>query len=140
MTDHILTLQHSLAHYERMLSQSHPSYLSQLRLTAVKTKFAQDKAIMPLTIITIAVFCFQILIGMLVLFIPGAIHHLLIVLLAGVVSMNVNVPTNVKDPSGRYNGFGIVLTLVFLILGVYLWFVHRWWLQAKAKTRRSAVL
>jgi magnesium transporter len=122
-----------------MLSQSHPTYLSQLRLTAVKTKFGQDKAVMSLTTISIAVLCVQILIGMLIFFIHDAMHHL-IVSLAGVVSTNVTVPTNVKDPSGRYDAFGIVVTLVFLMLGVYLWFVRRWWLQAKAKRRRSAVL
>lgn len=61
--DHILTLQHSLAHYERMLSQSHPAYLSQLRTTAALTKGGTDKAIIYLTFVTIAVLCAQTLIG-----------------------------------------------------------------------------
>jgi magnesium transporter len=61
--DHILTLQHSLAHYERMLSQSHPTYLSQLRVTTMKTKQSQDKAVMLLTIVIMAVLCNLPMIG-----------------------------------------------------------------------------
>jgi len=118
--DHILTLQLALAHYERMLSQSHPTYLSQLRMTAVETKSGQDKAIMLLTIVSMAVLCNQAMIG--------------------VFSMNTTVPTNVKEPYGRYDVFGLVVTLVFVILGVYLWVVRWWWLQAKARSRRGAML
>ena len=66
--DHILTLQHALAHYERMLSQSHPTYLSQLRVTVMTTKSGQDKAIMLLTIVSMAVLCNLAMIGMLSLF------------------------------------------------------------------------
>jgi magnesium transporter len=49
--------------------------------------------------------------------------------------MNVNVPTNVKEPYGRYNAFGVVLALVCVILGVFLWVVRRWWLQAKRRRK-----
>jgi magnesium transporter len=62
--DHILTLQHALAHYERMLSQSHPTYLSQLRVTVMTTKSGQDKAIMLLTVVSMAVLCNLVMIGM----------------------------------------------------------------------------
>lgn len=65
--DHILTLQHSLAHYERMLSQSHPTYLSQLRVSVGEAKSGQDKAIMLLTIVSMAVLCNQAMIGVSVL-------------------------------------------------------------------------
>ncbi len=61
--DHILTLQQSLAHYERMLNQSHPTYLTQLRLSASKSKSGSDKSIMILSIISIGVLCVQGVIG-----------------------------------------------------------------------------
>lgn len=63
-TDHILTLQLALAHYERMLSQSHPTYLSQLRAGVAVTKIGTDKAIIYLTVVGVAVLCVQTLIGM----------------------------------------------------------------------------
>lgn len=69
--DHILTLQHSLAHYERMLSQSHPVYLLQLRTSVALTKQATDKSIIFLTVVSIAVLCIQTLIGE-SLCLPGA--------------------------------------------------------------------
>lgn len=47
--------------------------------------------------------------------------------------MNTTVPSNVKEPNGRYNAFGIVVAVVFLITSIYLWFVRRWWLQAKRR-------
>jgi len=73
--DHILTLQHALAHYERMLSQSHPTYLSQLRVTVMTTKSGQDKAIMLLTIVSMAVLCNLAMIGMLHPLYSAVIHH-----------------------------------------------------------------
>jgi len=118
--DHILTLQLALAHYERMLSQSHPTYLTQLRLTVAKTNFHQDKALMLLTIVTVAVLCVQPIIG--------------------VFSINCALPTNVKEPYGRYDVFGIVLVLVCVVSGGYLWVVRGWWLRSKAKKRRGAML
>lgn len=63
-TDHILTLQNALAHYERMLSQSHPIYLAQLRSMFEKTKCRTDMNLLYLTIISIASMCLQPLIGM----------------------------------------------------------------------------
>ena len=63
-TDHILTLQNALAHYERMLSQSHPIYLAQLRTMFEKAKCRTDINLLYLTIISIASLCLQPLIGM----------------------------------------------------------------------------
>ncbi|KAG6911995.1 hypothetical protein DXG01_000243 [Tephrocybe rancida] len=60
--DHILTLQHSLVHYERILSQSHPTYLSQLRTGVAFTKRGTDVSIMYLTCVSLAVLCIQPLI------------------------------------------------------------------------------
>jgi magnesium transporter len=133
--DHILTLQHALAHYERMLSQSHPTYLLQLRVTVMTAKSGQDKAIMLLTIVSMAVLCNLVMIGM---FPPFTLPSCITTSRkssAGVLSMNCNVPTNVKEPFGRYNAFGIVLALVFVITTIFLSIVRRWWLQAMRRRR-----
>lgn len=61
--DHILTLQHSLNHYERMLSESHPTYLAQLRTTFATTKAGTDKSLIYLTTVSIAVLCVQTILG-----------------------------------------------------------------------------
>ncbi|KAF9044562.1 hypothetical protein BDZ89DRAFT_1059044 [Hymenopellis radicata] len=111
--DHILTLQHSLAHYERMLSQSHPIYLAQLRTTAQMTKSAIDMALIFLTVVSVGVLCVQPIIG--------------------VVSTNVTVPTNGKTPAYPLNGFGIVVALVFLVLVAYLFLARYWWRRAKRR-------
>lgn len=62
-SDHIITLQQSLAHYERMLSQSHPSYLQNLRVTASGGRSNTDKAVLMLTTVSFAVVPAQIIIG-----------------------------------------------------------------------------
>ncbi|OBZ79866.1 hypothetical protein A0H81_01058 [Grifola frondosa] len=62
--DHILTLQQALAHYERALSQSHPTYLSQLRLSVSQAKSGTDQAVVILTTVSLAVVCVQTLIGL----------------------------------------------------------------------------
>ncbi|KAG6849512.1 hypothetical protein H0H93_007866 [Arthromyces matolae] len=61
--DHILMLQHSLVHYERILSQAHPAYLSQLRTGAVLAKGGAGKSILYLTVVSFAVPVVQPLIG-----------------------------------------------------------------------------
>ncbi|KAF8898788.1 hypothetical protein BD779DRAFT_1485544 [Infundibulicybe gibba] len=102
--DHILTLQHSLSHYERMLSESHPTYLSQLRTTVALTKSGTDKALIFLTIVSIAVLCIQTLIGS--------------------FSLNIHIPANGHGPGEPYN---------VLILCAYLAVVRWWWVQAKRR-------
>lgn len=118
--DHILTLQHSLVHYERMLSQSHPTYLNQLRVSVSATKSGTDKGIMILTMVSMVVLCSQTIIG--------------------IFSMNVTLPTNAKEPGGLYNVFGVVVALVFLASGIFLAVVRWWWLQARRKRRRVVTL
>ncbi|KAF5385208.1 hypothetical protein D9615_001493 [Tricholomella constricta] len=113
--DHILTLQHSLAHYERILSHSHPTYLSQLRTGVALTKSGTDKAIIYLTFVSMAVLCIQTLIG--------------------VFSTNVTMPTNDHSPEGSYNIFGIIIAVSICILCTYAYVVRRWWNQAKEKRR-----
>jgi hypothetical protein len=46
-----------------MLVQSHPKYLSQLSINVAQVKSGSDKAVMMLTIISMAIFCIQIPIG-----------------------------------------------------------------------------
>ena len=61
--DHIFTLQHSLNHIDRVLSESHPSYLSSLRTTVARSKGNTDKGLLGLTTVSIAVLCCQSTIG-----------------------------------------------------------------------------
>ncbi|KAJ7225552.1 hypothetical protein GGX14DRAFT_511699 [Mycena pura] len=115
--DHILTLENALAHYERMLSQSHPLYISQIRTSVAISKGGTDKALLYLTSVSIGVLCIQTLIGF--------------------FSMNVHVPQNALD-GNRFNIFGTVLALAILILVSYLKLVLHWW--RSAKRRKSAPL
>ena len=63
LKDHIVTFQQSLAYYERMLSQSQPAYLSQLRVSQSIAKGGFDKAILTLTTVSIVVLCIQVILG-----------------------------------------------------------------------------
>jgi magnesium transporter len=109
--DHILTLQQSLHHYERMLSDSRPAYLTQLRTHLAKTKQYTDKAILVLSLISIGVMCIQIPIGL--------------------FSLNLKIPKNSVHPPGPYNYFMMVILLLFGIEAIFLVVVRRWWNQAK---------
>ncbi|OAX44249.1 hypothetical protein K503DRAFT_679232 [Rhizopogon vinicolor AM-OR11-026] len=109
--DHILTLQQSLHYYERILSESHPSYLTQLRVDVAKTKEHVDVAILTITVISIGILCLQVPIG--------------------VASMNIRIPRNSIDPPGPYNYFAMVIVLLFMIETVFIVTVRRWWVQAK---------
>lgn len=115
--DHIYTLQHSLVHYERMLSESHPTYLTRLSVAQARTKAGGDKAILFLSIISIGVLCGQATIAC--------------------FSMNVLVPSN--DP-GVYNLFGIVISIVVVVLFGYSMVLRYWWKQSKRRRVRSAAL
>ena len=68
LKDHLLTLQYSLAHYERILSELSPIYISQLRTNLAVTKSGEDKALLYLTSITIAGLCIQTCIGSCLIF------------------------------------------------------------------------
>ncbi|KAG9042866.1 hypothetical protein FS842_002051 [Serendipita sp. 407] len=59
--DHILSLHQSLIHYERMLSYSHPAYLSHLRFSLDDAKGGLDKALILLAFISALVLCSQII-------------------------------------------------------------------------------
>jgi len=61
--DHILTLQQLLAEYERMLSQFHPAYLSQLRVNQKTSRGDTDKSIVTLSMLSVMVLCIQGVLG-----------------------------------------------------------------------------
>lgn len=109
--DHILTLQQSLHHYEHMLSDSHPAYLTQLRTRFAKTKEDADKAILTLTLISIGVLCAQVPLGL--------------------FSQNIKIPKNSIHPPGPFNYFIMVVLLLFGIEAVFLATVRHWWNQAR---------
>ncbi|KAJ6604611.1 hypothetical protein DFH09DRAFT_315618 [Mycena vulgaris] len=111
--DHILTLENALRHYERMLSQSHPLYISHVRATVAISKSGSDQALIFLSSVSIGVLCIQTLIG--------------------ACSINVIIPHNALD-GNRFNVFGIVIALAILILGSYVNLVLRWWRSAKRRT------
>ncbi|KAI9444768.1 hypothetical protein H4582DRAFT_1911167 [Lactarius indigo] len=75
--DHILTLQQSLAHYERMLSQSHPTYLLNLRVDMLRARAKGDYAAFVLALISVVV-------------LPPMVP-------IGALSMNVKLPRNNKE-------------------------------------------
>ncbi|KAF7339502.1 hypothetical protein MSAN_02164600 [Mycena sanguinolenta] len=114
--DHILALENSLSHYERMLSQSHPLYISHVRTTVAISKGGSDKALLFLSAVSIAVLCIQTLIG--------------------ACSINVHVPQN-NHFGHRFNVFGIVIALSILIFVSYLKLVLHWWKTAKRRTGRT---
>lgn len=109
--DHILTLQQSLHHYEHMLSDSHPAYLTQLRTHLAKTKQYSDKAIVALSLISFGVMCIQVPLG--------------------IFSENIKIPKNSVHPSGPYNYFAMVILLLIGIEAAFLATVRHWWNQAK---------
>jgi magnesium transporter len=53
---------------------------------------------------------------------------------AGLLSMNITVPTNKHEPTGSFTIFGIVVALAFLDICALLLLVRRWWMQAKKKS------
>jgi magnesium transporter len=51
--DHILTLQQSLAHYERMLNKSHPMYLQNLHFELLRARTKLEFAMFVLALLTV---------------------------------------------------------------------------------------
>ncbi|KAG6336089.1 hypothetical protein ID866_2986 [Astraeus odoratus] len=117
--DHILALHQALSHYEHMLSEFHPAYLSQLRTRMSNANKGSGKAVLLLSVVSFAAL------------VPGPI--------IGAFSMNVHTPRNTINnpvPSGGHYWFGIVLALVAFVECTFLTLVRWWWVQAK-RTRRS---
>jgi magnesium transporter len=66
--DHILALQQSLTHCERVLSESHPTYLQILRVDFLRARVTTDYAAFILGIVAVVVLPPQVLCGMSALF------------------------------------------------------------------------
>jgi len=122
---HILTMQHSLAYYERVLSHSHPAYISILNVSSVQAKTGTDEAIFWLSTVSVATYC---------MLIP-----------CGVFSMNIHILGNRRPsptdppgtPIGTFHWFGAVL-VVEVCVGVGLALLIRWWwILAKRKYGRT---
>ncbi|KAF8585524.1 hypothetical protein K439DRAFT_1632522 [Ramaria rubella] len=120
--DHILSLQQSLAHYERMLSHSHPAYLSHLSVSLAQAKAGMDTALFMLTVLSVSVLAMQTVIGL--------------------CSINVNIPRNRRTPSfpgerpAPFNGFIVVVVAVLLVGAGIVSVTRYWWLQAKRRYAR----
>ena len=63
VVDHILTLQQSLVHYERMLSESHPMYLQNLHFDLLRARLQRDFTMFVLAIVTVVIVPPSVLIG-----------------------------------------------------------------------------
>jgi magnesium transporter len=61
--DHILTLQQSLAHYERMLSESHPIYLQNLNFDLLRARAKGDFAMFILAVVTVMIVPPSVVVG-----------------------------------------------------------------------------
>jgi magnesium transporter len=66
--DHILTLQQSLAHYERMLSESHPMYIQNLHFDLLRARAKGDYAMFVLSMVTVLVVPPSVITGMCTLY------------------------------------------------------------------------
>ncbi|KAI6162156.1 hypothetical protein EDD17DRAFT_1776989 [Pisolithus thermaeus] len=115
-------LQQALSHHEHVLSQSHPIYLSQLRISVLNARKGSNKAVLILSLISFGAM------------VPAPI--------IGAFSMNVHTPHNtVKNPvpSRSYYWFGIVVAIVIFMTCCFLALVRYWWMQAK-KRRQSKLI
>ncbi|TFY72859.1 hypothetical protein EVG20_g140 [Dentipellis fragilis] len=111
--DHIITLQQSLAHYERMLSQSHPTHLSNLRVAVLRGRSNSDKAIMILSTVTVAVLPAQTFTGG---FSSTWDSNGKLTTVPGLFSLNITVPSN---GDVHFYVFGIVIVACTAILCAY---------------------
>lgn len=100
----------SLTHCERTLSQSHPTYLSQLRTEARRTKSGSDRSIVLLSTVSVGVLCVQV--------------------------VTATFSTNVQMPRSEtvYTVFGLIVALAVLELCVYCMVVRLWWVKARRRT------
>ena len=104
--DHIISLNQSLIHYERMLSHSHPAYLTHLRFSLSEAKGGLDKALMLLTMVSLLVLCSQ--------------------LIASLGGMNVNLPR-----SEDFQEFGIFLGIAVILSSLLLGLSRYWYVRAR---------
>lgn len=61
--DHVITLQQSLAHLERVLSAAHPTFVSDRQLAKEERTRKMDRVLLYLSTVTISVICMQVITG-----------------------------------------------------------------------------
>ncbi|GMK53933.1 hypothetical protein CspeluHIS016_0105190 [Cutaneotrichosporon spelunceum] len=113
--DHILLLQTSLYHYEYILANCQPTYISHLMVSGSTSRGNISTLVLTLSIVSIGILPMQFV--------------------TGIFSMNVYVPhnlhpdvkkeLNLPGPT-KLNLFGIVVAIVFLV-ACGLVFIIRWW-------------
>jgi magnesium transporter len=109
--DHIITLQHSLVYYERLLSDWNPTYTAQLSAEISIAKNKADVNLLYLT--TVGVCCTTNLI------------------MTGLFSMNINIPTNLHAPGHPFFWFIGIACMTVVVTCSLLLLVRRWWKQSK---------
>jgi magnesium transporter len=109
--DHILTLQQLLAHYERMLSQSYPSYLRNLHVDFLHTRARVDNAGFFFTLISMLGLAAEVPVG--------------------VFSMNVTTPRNYN---GEFWWYALVVVATLCFQASFLGLVRYWWVTAKRRS------
>ncbi|KAI9509070.1 hypothetical protein F5148DRAFT_978857 [Russula earlei] len=105
--DHILTLQQSLEHYERMLRQSHPMYLQSLRIDFLRVNANNSYKALMFALVTVVVLP------------PNMV--------TGAFTLNVKMPRN---NNGEYWLFGVVILGLLCIQGLSLVLTRYWWVKA----------
>jgi len=103
-------LQQSLAHYERMLSQSHPTYIQNLNVDFLQARANGDHAAFALAVVTM-------------MMLPPLVP-------IGVFSMNVMIPRN---NDGKLWWFAVIVVTTLCIQSAFLGLVRYWWVTAKRK-------
>jgi magnesium transporter len=131
VVDHILTLQHSLLHYEHLLSQSHPTYLTQLRTLGPAKNY---NLLLYMSTVSVGIIPMSIIIGesfhLWLFVVPGDLPKK-----PAMCSLNLQLPST---PNSFY-GFAAVIGIVTVIFIIHCCLVMYWWRQAKqaGKRRRS---
>lgn len=105
--DHIISLLQSSAHYERMLSHSHPAYLSHLRFLLSEAKSGMDNALLWLTLIGVLVLSSQCV--------------------SSLAGINVHVPKS----SPHFTAFGVMLSISVLAGTGIASLAFYWWKKSK---------
>jgi magnesium transporter len=106
--DHIISLNQSLIHYERMLSHSHPTYVTHLRLSLSEAKGGLDRGLLLLTLVSLLVLCNQVI--------------------SSLCSLNVNLPR-----SDDFQVFGWVVAVALIVSILLLGVVRYWYVKARGK-------
>jgi hypothetical protein len=145
-------MQGTLLHYDRILSQAQPAYVSHLRLNLFAAKSGTDKSILGLSIVSIGVIPMQVLCGLstllhlplrwLLLLCSGSLYvrsadqpsPSSLPSSTGIFSQNVEVPYQADTEAPVNVAWGVIfiglLVVAFGVFGVvryFKWSAHRKW-------------